>query len=112
MTEHKEPTQEEIREKIAKRIAQEAREKKFEELSPEFQNYYLSVADEIINNYFPEWARAEGWVKLASDQSLPENPFYITPERETLIRHNAYEDGQATMVNSGWRKVIREEKND
>lgn len=64
------------------------------------QEILLETADQIL-----ALVKESGYVKLAENQELPENPFSCKAENFSLVRHNAYEDGQATMVNSGWRKL-------
>ena len=46
----------------------------------------------------PEQMKAEGWVELDSDQSLPENPY---------VRgyNTAYYHAQQTMLNTNFRRI-------
>jgi len=56
----------------------------------------------IYKEALPEWARANKWVKLADDQSLPVTPLWKSHRRAVEKEVIEY------MLKAGWRKVFKE----
>ena len=71
--------------------------------SDTWKKIHLTVADGVLK-FFPEWAKENGYVKLAEDQRLPENP---RPRKNVWgnTRGEGYFRCQQDMLKAGFRKV-------
>ncbi len=79
--------------------------KQIHEIGEEYYSVDHSTCGVSFYEYLARRLVEVGYVKLAENQELPETPLPYKAGNFSIVRHNAYEDGQATMVNSGWRKI-------
>ena len=110
---NKEMTEQELREKIAKELClQDGLDWGWLKEQQRYKGkkdceYYIRKANSILA-LFPEWARANGYVKLADDQSLPD-ALTTTIERHMDGKperfRQGYIQGRDELLKAGWRKV-------
>jgi hypothetical protein len=62
----------------------------------------------LIQQYFDEIAKEKGYVKLAENQELPDNPYSVF-DHDFECRVGYYE-GQQDMLKAGFRKIDSKEK--
>jgi hypothetical protein len=68
----------------------------WKKLEQRFKEYYYHRADQIIN-----FAKKTGFVRLAKDQTLPDNPHSPMTDR----KFGTFGEGQESLLKKNWRKV-------